>query len=277
MARVRMSCLALAHLLRSELDIEPIIHFTTRDRNLMALQSDLLGAHGLGVRNVLALTGDPLHVGNYPNLAGVWNVDSVGLIEMLHGMNAGHDAAGASLGALASFFIGAALNLNMEDTAIDEDRERTRRKLSGPRALEARAASNGADVTEVDLELARLRDKLDAGAQYVMTQPIYDLEPLERFFTRFGPVQIPILLGLMPLHSSKHAEYLHNEVPGISIPEAARARLREAGERAREVGIEMAREVALAARERGLVQGCYLIPSYGRYDLVGDLASELLR
>jgi homocysteine S-methyltransferase len=277
MARVRMSCLALAHLLRSELGVEPIIHFTTRDRNLMALQSDLLGAHALGVRNVLALTGDPLHVGNYPNLASVWNVDSVGLIEVLRGMNAGHDAAGAAVGAQASFFIGAALNLNMEDTAIDEDRERTRRKLSGPRALEARAAGNGADVTEVDLELARLRDKLDAGAQYIMTQPIYDLEPLERFFARFGPVEVPILLGLMPLHSSKHAEYLHNEVPGISIPEAARARLREAGERAREVGIEMAREVALAARERGLVQGCYLVPSYGRYDLVGDLASELLR
>jgi homocysteine S-methyltransferase len=132
-------------------------------------------------------------------------------------------------------------------------------------------------VSEIDLELARLRDKLEAGAQYIMTQPIYDLEPLEQFFERFGAVKVPILLGLMPLHSSKHAEYLHNEVPGISIPEAARARLRDAGERAREVGIEMAREVALAARARGLVQGCYLIPSYGRYDLVGDLASELLR
>jgi homocysteine S-methyltransferase len=276
MARVRMSCLALAHVLRSELDIEPIIHFTTRDRNLMAIQSDLLGAHALGVRNVLALTGDPLHVGNYPNLTGVWNVDSVGLIGMLRGMNEGHDAAGASLGALASFFVGAALNLNMEDVAIDQDREQVRRKLSGPTTLQSHAVDNGASVTEVDLELARLRDKLDAGAQYVMTQPIYDLEPLERFFERFGPVHVPMLLGLMPLHSSKHAEYLHNEVPGISIPEAARARLRDAGERAREVGIEMAREVALAARERGLVQGCYLIPSYGRYDLVGDLAGELL-
>jgi homocysteine S-methyltransferase len=277
MARVRMSCLALAHVLRTELDIESIIHFTTRDRNVMAIQSDLLGAHALGVRNVLALTGDPLHVGNYPNLTGVWNVDSVGLIGLLRGMNDGHDAAGASLGALASFHVGAALNLNMEDVAIDQDRERVRRKLTGQASLEGCAGGDGAHVTEIDLELARLRDKLDAGAQYIMTQPIYDLEPLERFFERFGTVKVPILLGLMPLHSSKHAEYLHNEVPGISVPDAARARLRDAGERAREVGIEMAREVALAARARGLVQGCYLIPSYGRYDLVGDLASELLR
>jgi methionine synthase / methylenetetrahydrofolate reductase (NADH) len=277
MARVRMSCLSLAHILRTELDVEPIIHFTTRDRNLMAIQSDLLGAHALGVRNVLALTGDPVHVGNYPNLTGVWNVDSVGLIGLLQGMNEGHDAAGASLGAQATFFVGAALNLNMEDVAIDQDRERIRRKLSGQTSLDGRPTEDAAHVTEVDLELARLRDKLDAGAQYIMTQPIYDLEPLERFFERFGTVNVPILLGLMPLHSSKHAEYLHNEVPGISIPDAARARLREAGERAREVGIEMAREVALAARARGLVQGCYLIPSYGRYDLVGDLASELLR
>ncbi|HEV2236470.1 MAG TPA: methylenetetrahydrofolate reductase, partial [Ktedonobacterales bacterium] len=271
MARVRMSCLALAHVLRTELDVEPIIHFTTRDRNVMAIQSDLLGAHALGVHNILALTGDPLHVGNYPNLTGVWNLDSVGLIGLLRGMNDGHDAAGASLGAPASFHVGAALNLNMEDVAINQDRERIRRKLSGS------VADDASPVTEIDLELARLRDKLEAGAQYIMTQPIYDLEPLEQFFERFGPVKVPILLGLMPLHSSKHAEYLHNEVPGISIPEAARARLREAGERAREVGIEMAREVALAARARGLVQGCYLIPSYGRYDLVGDLASELLR
>jgi methionine synthase / methylenetetrahydrofolate reductase(NADPH) len=277
MARVRMSCLALAHVLRAELDIEPIIHFTTRDRNVMAIQSDLLGAHALGVRNILALTGDPVHVGNYPNLTGVWNVDSVGLIGLLRGMNDGHDAAGASLGAPASFFVGAALNLNMEDVAIDQDRERVRRKLSGRTSLEAYAHGNSGHVTETDLELARLRDKLDAGAQYIMTQPIYDLRPLEQFFERFGRVNVPILLGLMPLHSSKHAEYLHNEVPGISIPDAARARLREAGERAREVGIEMAREVAMAARARGLVQGCYLVPSYGRYDLVGDLASELLR
>src|SRR5262249_7267864 len=143
--------------------------------------------------------------------------------------------------------------------------------LAGRTSLSPRAEGEEWKVTETDLELARLRDKLEAGAQYVMTQPIYDLEPLERFFERFGPVQVPMLLGIMPLHSSKHAEYLHNEVPGISIPDEARARLREAGDRARDVGLQMARDVVKAAKERGLVQGCYIVPSYGRYDLVGDL------
>ena len=279
MARTRMSCLALAQLLRATLDIEPIVHFTTRDRNLMAIQADLLGAHALGIYNVLALTGDPLHAGNYPNLTGVWNVDSVGLINVLREMNKGYDAAGASLGSPATFHIGAALNLNMEDVAVDWARERIRNKLAGEETGVGGASHPTDDppLTETDLELARFRAKLDAGAHYVMAQPIYDLAPLERFFERFGPVDVPILLGIMPLHSSKHAEFLHNEVPGISVPEEVRARLRAAGDRARDVSIELAREVVTAAKQRGLVQGCYLVPSYGRYDLVGELASELLR
>lgn len=280
MARVRMSCLAMARLLRDSLDLEPIVHITTRDRNLMALQSDLLGAHALGIHNVLALTGDPVRAGNYPNLTGVWDVDSVGLIRMLGGMNDGHDAAGASLGVAARFFIGAALNLNMEDTLIDLDRERTRRKLLDERVDRHDQLTHDhedlAHPTETALELHRLRHKLDAGAQYILTQPIYDLAPLERFFDAFGPVEVPIILGMIPLHSSKHAEYLHNEVPGIIIPDEVRVRMREAGDHGREVGIELAHEVITTARKRGLIQGCYLMPSYGRYDLVGDLAQELL-
>jgi homocysteine S-methyltransferase len=280
MARARMSCLALARLLRDALDIEPIIHFTSRDRNLMAVQADLLGAHALGVHNILALTGDPLRSGNYPNLTGVWDVDSVGLIGVLRGMNAGHDAAGAALGAAASFHIGAALNLNMEDTPIDLDRERSRRKIAD--AVMPADGSGGAvavaePLTETDLELARLRGKLDAGAHYVMTQPIYDLAPLERLFARFGPVEVPLILGVVPLHSSKHAEFLHNEVPGMSIPEDVRARMRAAGDRGRELGIELAHAVVSEAKARGLIQGCYLIPSFGRYDLVGELAREILK
>ena len=170
MARVRMSCLALARLLQERLDLEPIIHFTTRDRNLMAIQSDLLGAHALGVQNILALTGDPMHAGNYPNLTGVWDVDSVGLIRVLRGMNEGRDAAGASLGMSADSSLGAALNLNMEDTYIDLERERTRNKLLRRRC---RRRQTGSALTETELELRRLRQKLDAGAQYIMTQPIY--------------------------------------------------------------------------------------------------------
>lgn len=282
MARVRMSCLALARLLQERLDVETIIHFTTRDRNLMALQSDLLGAHALGVHNILALTGDPLRAGNYPNLTGVWDADSVELIRVLRGMNEGHDAGGASLGRAARFHIGAALNLNMEDAPVDVINERARRKLprdttaAGARGVRRHGAAD-APPTERELELQRLRAKLDAGAQYIMTQPIYAIAPLERFVAEFGPVGVPIILGMIPLHSSKHAEYLHNEVPGISIPDTVRARMREAGERGREVGIALAHDVISEARARGFIRGCYLMPSYGRYDLVGELAQDLLR
>jgi homocysteine S-methyltransferase len=276
MARVRMSCMALARLLRDHLDLESILHFTTRDRNLMALQSDLLGAHALGSHNILALTGDPLRAGNYPNLTGVWDVDSVGLVRILKGMNEGHDAAGGSLGMPARFFIGAALNLNMEDRLIDVDQERARRKLVHVDDHTHEPAAGHSQMTETALELHRLRHKLDAGAQFIMTQPIYELAPLERFIEQFGPVDVPIILGMIPLHSSKHAEYLHNEVPGISIPDEARARMRDAGEQGREVGIALARDIITQARARGLIQGCYLMPSYGRYDLVADLSRELL-
>ncbi|HEX9069584.1 MAG TPA: bifunctional homocysteine S-methyltransferase/methylenetetrahydrofolate reductase [Ktedonobacterales bacterium] len=268
MARVRMSCISLARLLLEECGVEPIIHFTTRDRNLMALQSDLLGAHALGISNILALTGDPMRSGNYPNLTGVWDIDSVGLLEVLRGMNEGHDAAGAPLGGQATFFYGAALNLNVSETLTDLSTERERNKVG---------LGEPGHQTEFDLELARLRHKLDAGASFIMTQPIYELAPLERLLTAFGPVDVPIILGMIPLHSWKHADYLHNEVPGISVPEEVRARLREAGDHGRDMGIELAHDIVTQARARGMIQGCYLMPSYGRYDVVGDLASELLR
>ena len=129
MARVRMGCIALARLIQDHLGIETIIHFTTRDRNLMALQSELLGAHALGIRNILSLTGDPLHVGDYPNTTGVWDLDSVGLIQVLRRMNEGHDAAGSSIGAQASFHIGMALNLNMTEQETEQEIDKYRRKI----------------------------------------------------------------------------------------------------------------------------------------------------
>jgi methionine synthase I (cobalamin-dependent)/5,10-methylenetetrahydrofolate reductase len=270
MARVRMSCLSLARLLRDHLDLEAIIHFTTRDRNLMALQSDLLGAHALGVRNILALTGDPLRAGDYPNLTGVWNVDSVELIRILKGMNEGHDAAGASIGGAASFYVGAALNLNMSEEVIDLDRERSRRKLHNS------GEDEEPQISEQELELARYDRKIAAGADYIMTQPIYDLARLERFLERKGRPPVPLVLGMIPLHSSKHAEYLHNEVPGITLSDEVRARMREAGERGREVGMELARQLLTEAKARGYIQGCYLMPSFGRYDVVSSVARSLL-
>jgi 5,10-methylenetetrahydrofolate reductase len=237
-----MSCIALARLIQDHLNIETIIHFTTRDRNLMALQSELLGAHALGIRNILALTGDPLRVGAYPNTTGVWDVDSVGLIQILRGMNEGHDAAGSPLGAKSSFHIGAALNLNMTDE-------------------------------QVDLEIDKYWRKIQAGAHFIMTQPIYELAPLARFLARAGKPPIPLLLGCIPLHSSRHAEYLHNEVPGITIPDSVRERMRLAGEHGHEEGLKLAQELLAEARE--FIQGVYLMPSYGRYDIVSSLTRML--
>jgi len=242
MARIRMSCMGLARLIQDHLGMETIIHFTSRDRNLMAIQSELLGAHALGIRNILGLTGDPLRVADYPNTTGVWDVDSVGLIRVIRGMNEGHDSTGSSIGAQASFHIGAALNLNMTE-----------------------------EQTEKEIE--KYRHKIDAGAQFIMTQPIYEIAPLLRFLERAGKPPIPVLLGCIPLHSSRHAEYLHNEVPGITIPEAVRDRMRAAGERGHEEGLLMAQE--LLAQARSMVQGVYLMPSYRRYDIVAQLTKML--
>ncbi len=242
MARVRMGCIGLARLIQDHLKVETIIHFTTRDRNLMALQSELLGAHAMGIRNILALTGDPLRLGDYPNTTGVWDVDSIGLIQVIRGMNEGHDAADSSIGGKASFHIGAALNLNMTDA-------------------------------ETEQEIEKYRRKIEAGAQFIMTQPIYELAPLLRFLERAGKPPIPLLLGCIPLHSSRHAEYLHNEVPGITIPDDVRAWMRAAGEHGHEEGLKLAQELLVAART--LVQGVYLMPSYGRYDVVSKLTRML--
>lgn len=242
MARIRMGCMAMARLIQDHLGIETIIHFTTRDRNLMALQSELLGAHALGIRNILALTGDPVRTGAYPNTTGVWDVDSVGLISILRGMNEGHDAAGSSIGAKSSFCIGAALDPNKTDAVLDQ-------------------------------EIEKYWQKIQAGAHFIMTQPIYELAPLTRFLKHAGKPPIPLILGCMPLHSSRHAEYLHNEVPGITIPDDVRERMRQAGEHGHETGLYLAQELLNEARE--LIQGVYLAPSYGRYDVVSTLTKML--
>ncbi|HEU5379257.1 MAG TPA: bifunctional homocysteine S-methyltransferase/methylenetetrahydrofolate reductase [Ktedonobacteraceae bacterium] len=242
MARVRMGCMALARLIQDHLGLETIIHLTPRDRNLMALQAELLGAHALGIRNILAITGDPLRVGAYPNTTGVWDVDSVGLISVIRGMNEGHDAAGSPIGAKSSFYIGTGLDLNMSDAQVDHEIEKYQRKIQ-------------------------------AGAQFIMTQPIYELAPLTRFLERIGKLPVPLILGCIPLHSSRHAEYLHNEVPGITIPDRVRERMRLAGERGHDEGLSLAQELLTEARE--LIQGVYLMPSYGRYDVVSALTRML--
>lgn len=240
MAKVRMSGLGLALLIQKEVGLETIIHFTSRDRNLMALQSDLLGAHALGIRHVLALTGDPPRGASATPASPIWDVDSIGLVGILKRMNAGIDLAGASVGRPTRFLVGCAVNPNAND---------------------------------LELELERFRRKIDAGADFVMSQPLFSMEQLERFLSRVGPLSIPHILGILPLESYRQAEFLHHEVPGFDIPCSVRDAIRDAGDHAGEVGLHLAE--AFVAQARSFVSGIYVITSYGRYDAAVELTRSV--
>jgi methionine synthase I (cobalamin-dependent)/5,10-methylenetetrahydrofolate reductase len=233
LARIRMSAMALAYQLHTHFPrVEIILHYTTRDRNLMGLQSDLLGAHALGLRNILCLTGDPPSLGDYPNATAVFDTDAPGLMNIVHRMNRGTDLAGSSIGSVTRFAVGCGVNPTAED---------------------------------LDAEFEYVQRKLDAGPQFVMTQPVYELECWQRFVERLsGLTRIPILIGILPLQSYRHAEFLHNEVPGIHIPEPVRKRMHGAGNEGQKVGVELARE--LLAQCRSMASGVYLMPSFGRYE-----------
>jgi homocysteine S-methyltransferase len=244
MARVRMSALTLCYLIQHQVGVETILHLTTRDRSLMGLQSELLGAHAVGVRNIIALTGDPPSLGDYPDSSAVYDVDSIGLIRVLQRLNSGADSAGASIGRPAGFTIAC---------AVDPTR------------------------ADLDLEAERLRAKLDAGAHLVMTQPIYDPGTWRRFLEVYGVARlpVPVLAGILPLQSSRHAEFLHNEVPGITLSDEARERMRRAGPEGRREGVTMAQELLLELQP--IVQGVYLMPSFGRYEVAAEVLEVVER
>ncbi len=239
LGRVRMSVLPTAMLVRDATGLDINMHFTCRDRNLMGIQADLLGAHAMDIRNILAMTGDPPRTGDYVNATAVFDVDAVGLIRILAEMNRGLDATGTAIGEPTSFCVGVALNPATEEPAR---------------------------------EMERFLAKVEAGARWVQTQPLYDLEVLDRFFAR-ARSPIPLVVGIMPLHSARHAEFLHNEVPGISVPDAVRARMKEAGERGLRAGIEMAQ--GLLRDVRGHHAGAYLMPSFGRFEVVAEVLDAL--
>ena len=240
LGRVRMSVLPTAMLVRDATGLDINMHFTCRDRNLMGIQADLLGAHAMDIRNILAMTGDPPRTGDYVNATAVFDVDAIGLIRILAEMNRGLDATGTSIGEPTSFSVGVALNPASEEPAR---------------------------------EMERFLAKVEAGARWVQTQPIYDLEVLDRFFARTRP-PIPLVVGIMPLHSSRHAEFLHNEVPGITVPDAVRARMKEAGERGLRAGIEMAQGLLRDVRTHHHA-GVYLMPSFGRFEVVAEVLDAL--
>jgi homocysteine S-methyltransferase len=239
LGRVRMSVLPTAMLVRDATGLDINMHFTCRDRNLMGIQADLLGAHAMDIRNILAMTGDPPRTGDYVNATAVFDVDAIGLIRILGEMNRGLDATGTSIGEPTSFNVGVALNPASE---------------------------------EPQREMERFLAKVEAGACWVQTQPLYDLEVLDRFFAR-ARSPIPLVVGIMPLHSARHAEFLHNEVPGITVPDAVRARMREAGERGLRAGVEMAQGLLRQVRQHHA--GAYLMPSFGRFEVVAEVLDAL--
>ena len=232
MARVGMDALIVAGALEAR-GVETVPHLTTRDQNIIGLQAMLLGAWAVGgVRNVLGITGDPPSVGDYPEASGVYEVDSVGLTKILHRLNQGTDWAGKTLGGQTNFTIGVALNPVAD---------------------------------ELDSEIARFHAKIEAGAHFAMTQPLFDPAHWYAFLKKFGgPPPIPVLIGVWPLNSYKQALRLNNEVPGIVIPEPLLKSMEAAGAAARERGFEVAREMLAWARTE--MAGAYLIPPFKRYE-----------
>jgi len=237
MARVRMSALSLCVQIQQQVGVETIIHFTTRDRSLMGLQADLIGAHALGVRNILALTGDPPSLGDTKQSTAVYDVDSIGLVRIINRFNDGVDVAGQDMGQKGGFTIAVAC-----------------------------------DPTRADLvqEVERFHQKVSGGAHFTMTQPIFDPQLWRDFLRiyedRHGIFPVPVLIGVLPLQGHKHASFLHNEVPGITLSEDALERMRKAGANGRQEGVKMAQELLLELKELPHVQGVYLMPSFGRYE-----------
>ncbi len=218
----RMSALSAAVLVQQQCGIEPILHFAARQRSLISMQSDLLGAHTLGVRNVLLVTGDPPQIGDYADATAVAEVDSIGLANAVSRLNRGIDIGGQAIGQPTAFHVGVAVN---------------------PGAL------------NLDEELRRFAFKVEAGAEFAITQPVFDVAEFRAFVARLGASHIPILAGILPLESARHAEFMANEVPGVRVPDAIVGRMRaaDAAGRAADEGLAIAREIA--AEIRPLVQG----------------------
>ncbi len=241
MARMRMSAWAAAFLVQTRVGVDAILHFPVRGRNLLRVQSDLLAAHALGIRHVFVVMGDPTRIGDYPDAADTYDVVPSGLIRLIkEGFNRGQDQAGQPIGQPTRFVVGAALNMGAND---------------------------------LKRELRVMRRKLDAGADFFLTQPVYDVAVVERFLDAAGELPVPVLMGLLPLRSYRHALFLHNEVPGIHIPQRLLARMEQAGAAALEEGIRIAQELAVALKP--YVQGFYIIPPFGRYDMVPPILHVL--
>ena len=242
LARMRMSAWAACHLIHREVGIETVLHFPIRGRNLLRVQGDLLAAHALDVRNLMVVMGDPTAIGDYPEAMDEYDLVPSGLIKLVkQRFNSGLDHARQSIGRPTSFVVGCALNL----TALDMARE-----------------------------IKVLRRKIRNGADFAVTQPVYEVEAVREFFRNYeeqhGPLELPVIVGVLPLYSEQHAAFLHNEVPGINIPVAIRRRIERAAGAPAE-GVRIANEMLAALSEMSGVSGACLMPPFSRYDLAAEI------
>jgi len=243
MARMRMSAWAVCDLVQRKIGVETTLHFPTRGRNLLRVQGDLLAAHAIGLRNIFVVMGDPTSIGDYPEATDNYDLVPSGLVKLIkQGFNMGVDHSGTSIGQPTNFFVGAALNLCPKD---------------------------------MDNEVKNLQRKITAGADFFLTQPIYRPTDgpnlIEAYEAKHGKLNKPILAGILPLVSAKHASFLHNEVPGVFIPEEARKKIELAGdtENGVKVGVELA--VELIQQIKGWASGIYVMPQFHRYDMVAEI------
>jgi methionine synthase / methylenetetrahydrofolate reductase(NADPH) len=248
MAKLRMSAWAACRMIQ-EAGVETVLHFPTRGRNLLRLQGDLLGAHALGIRNLFVCVGDPVTIGDYPQGSNTVDVTATGLLALVtEGFNEGRDRAGSSIGEATSFFPGAAVAIS----AVDLERE-----------------------------CRLLKRKVDAGARFLLSQPVYSAAALARLLEVYEhiagtPLAIPLLVGVLPLVSARHATFLHNEVPGIVVPRSARDRMAAAGDDGWREGLAMASDLIAELRSAG-ASGVYVMPQFGRYDLAAEVVETARR
>ena len=245
MARLRMSPWAVCQRIQQDIGLETILHFPTRGRNLLRVQGDLLAAHATGVRNIFVVMGDPTSIGDYPEAADDYDVVPSGLIKLVkQGFNAGVDLHGDEFGEATSFYVGCALN---------------------------------PDAANMEQEIRVLKRKIEAGADFVLTQPVFEPERIEQtiaaFEERHGLLGIPVLVGILPVHGIKHARFLHNEVPGISIPEVIQDRIEAAGDQAPQAGVSIAIEILNQLKDS--VGGAYIMPPFGRYDMAAEIIESV--
>ncbi|HTJ31375.1 MAG TPA: bifunctional homocysteine S-methyltransferase/methylenetetrahydrofolate reductase [Acidobacteriaceae bacterium] len=241
-ASARMSAQSLCIQIQQHTNIETVLHYTCRDRNVLSIQSDLLGASSIGLRNVLCLTGDPPKLGNYPDATAVFDVDAIGLVNIVRRLNHGLDIGGNSIGASTGFTIGVAANPGVPD---------------------------------IDQEIRRFAWKVEAGAEYAITQPVFDLKLLEQFLRRIEEFRIPVIAGIWPLTSLRNAEFMRNDLR-VSMPESVMLRMAQAQspEAARTEGVLIAQEMLTEARP--MVQGVQVSAPFGRYALAADVIASVL-